>query len=253
MKKLLSIAAMTALMTTAANADLMRIEGSVGAWLTAPTGDISYGNNSFDLADAAGLSSTTNMYAWIYLKHPVPIVPNVRLEYANPSFDGTVTSIDWDGKNYANVSNTLSLTQYDAILYYNLLDNTFWTTVDLGLDVKFIEGNYKIDADVANNSASVDQDLQLIMPLAYARGRVQIPVTNIGIEVLARGMSYSGNEILDAEIKLDYTMDFVPVVQPGLELGYRYQQVKIDSSTIGVNANLNTTFSGVYGGIMVRF
>ncbi len=253
MKKLLSIAAMTALMTTSASADLMRIEGAVGIWQTDPTGNISYDSNSFDLSDAAGFESTQNMYAWIYLKHPIPIIPNLRLEYADPSFDGKVTSIDWDGENYANVNNTLSLTQYDAVLYYNILDNTLWSTIDLGLDVKFIDGNYKIDADVVNNSASVDQELQLVMPLAYARGRVQIPVTNIGIEVLARGMSYGGSEIIDAEIKIDYTMDFIPVVQPGLELGYRYQQVKLDASDIGVKANLDTTFSGIYGGIMVRF
>lgn len=253
MKKLLSIAATTALLATAVNADLMRIEGAVGMWQTDPTGDISYANNSFDLSNAAGFESTQNMYAWIYLKHPIPIVPNLRLEYADPSFDGTVTSIDWDGNNYANVNNTLSLTQYDAALYYNILDNLFWMTVDLGLDVKFIDGNYNIAADAGSGSAAVDQELQLVMPLAYARGRVQIPVTNIGVEVLARGMSYGGSEIIDAEIKLDYTMDFVPVVQPGLELGYRYQQLKLDSSDIGVDANLNTTFSGVYGGIMVRF
>jgi len=253
MKKLLSIAAMTALMTTAASADIMRIEGAVGAWNSDPSGTISYANNSFDLANAAGLNDETNMYAWIYLKHPIPIVPNLRLEYADPSFDGKVANISWDGNDYVNVNNTLSLTQYDAVLYYNLLDNTFWMTIDLGLDVKFIEGNYKIDADVLNNSASVDQDLHLVMPLAYARGRVQIPVTNIGIEVLARGMSYGGSEVIDAEIKIDYTMDFVPVVQPGLELGYRYQKVKLDASDIGADANLDTTFSGIYGGIMIRF
>ena len=252
MKKLLSIAAMTALMATSANADFLRVEGAVGAWNSSPTGDISYAKNSFNLADAAGLNDSTNMYAWIYLKHPIPIVPNLRLEYADPSFDGKVASITWNGENYANVNNTLSLTQYDAILYYNLLDNTFWMTIDLGLDVKFIEGNYKIDADISG-SAAVNQDLHLVMPLAYARGRVQIPVTNIGIEVLARGMSYGGSEVIDAEIKIDYTMDFVPVVQPGLELGYRYQKVKLDASDIGADANLDTTFSGIYGGIMIRF
>ena len=92
MNKILSIAAISALLATAANADLMRIEGAVGVWQTDPTGDISYGSNSFDLSDAAGFESTQNMYAWIYLKHPIPIVPNLRLEYADPSFDGKVTS-----------------------------------------------------------------------------------------------------------------------------------------------------------------
>ena len=254
MKKLLSIAAMTALMTTSASADLLRIEGAVGAWNSSPTGTISYSPNSFDVVDNAGLKDATNMYAWIYLKHPVPIVPNVRLEYVNPTFDGTVASIDWDGKTYASVNNTLSLTQYDAVLYYNILDNTFWTTIDLGLDVKFIDGNYQVNAStVAGNAPAVNEDFSLVMPLAYVRGRVQIPVTNIGIEVLARGMSYSDNTVVDAEIKIDYTMDFIPVVQPGLELGYRYQQVKLDGGSIGLDANFDTTFSGIYAGIMVRF
>ncbi len=254
MKKLLSIAAISALLTTAANADFLRVEGAVGAWQTSPTGTIAYNNNpSFDIADTAGLEDSTNMYAWVYLKHPVPIVPNVRLEYVNPTFDGKIASIDWDGNTYASVSNTLSMTQYDAVLYYNILDNLFWMTVDLGLDVKFIDGNYKISADALNSSAAVDQDFSMVMPLAYARGRVQIPVTNIGIEVLARGMSYSDNTVVDAEIKIDYTMDFIPVVQPGVELGYRYQQVKLDGGSLGLDANFDTTFSGIYGGIMVRF
>jgi len=253
MKKLLSIAAMTALITTTANADLMRIEGAVGVWQTSPTGTISYKQNSFDVVDNAKLQDSTNMYAWVYLKHPIPIVPNVRLEYVNPTFDGTVGSIDWDGETYASVDNTLTLTQYDAVLYYNILDNTFWTTIDLGLDIKYIDGDYSLGASAGGQTAPVNASFDLVMPLAYARGRIEIPVTNIGVEVLARGMSYSDNTVVDAEIKIDHTMDFVPVVQPGIELGYRYQQVKLDASSIGVKANFDTTFSGIYGGIMVRF
>ena len=253
MKKLLSLAAMTALMATAANADFIRVEGAVGAWQTSPTGTVSFANNSFDVVENAKLEDSTNMYAWVYLKHPVPIVPNVRLEYVNPSFDGTVANITWDGKQYAGVSNTMTLTQYDAALYYNLLDNLFWMTVDLGLDVKYIDGKYSVNADVVNNTAAVDAPFSIVMPLAYVRGRVQIPVTNIGVEVLARGISYADNTVIDAEIKLDYTMDFVPVVQPGLELGYRYQEVKLDAGSIGIDASFDTTFSGVYAGVMVRF
>jgi len=253
MKKILSIAAMTALMTTAAHADFLRVEGAVGAWNSSPTGTIEYSPNSFDIVDNAGLESSTNAYVWVYLKHPVPIVPNVRIEYVNPTFDGTIASLEWDGDTYASVSNTLTMTQYDAVLYYNILDNTLWTTIDLGLDVKYIDGNYAVSADVVNASSSVDADFSITMPLAYVRGRVQIPVTNIGVEAIVRGISYNDNTVVDAEIKLDYTMDFVPVVQPGLEIGYRYQQVKLDGGSIGLDANFDTTFSGLYGGIMVRF
>ena len=253
MKKLLSIAATSALLATAANADIVRVEGAVGAWQTDPTGTMQYNSNpEFDVVDNAGLESSQNMYAWVYLKHPIPIVPNLRLEYVDPSFDGTVATLTWNGEDYANVNNTLSLTQYDAVLYYNILDNLFWSTIDLGLDIKFIDGNYNLSAS-SPLAPAVDESFSLAMPLGYARGRVQLPVTNIGIEAIARGMSYSGNTVVDAQIKIDYTMDFIPVVQPGLELGYRYQQMTLDGGSIGLDANIDTTFSGVYGGIMVRF
>ena len=149
-------------------------------------------------------------------------------------------------------NNELSLTQYDAVMYYNILDNTFWTTIDLGLDVKFIEGNYKL-SDTSGLLPAVDEKFDLTMVLPYMRARVQIPITNIGVEAIARGISYDNNTVIDAQLKLDYTMDFVPVIQPGLEIGYRHQQITLDGGTVGASAELDTTFSGVYGGIMVRF
>ncbi len=253
MKRLFTIAATTALLATAANADVMRIEGAVGVWQTDPTGTMKYdGNTEFDLVDDAGLDTSTNTYLWVYLKHPIPILPNIRLEYVNPTFDGKVGSIEWDGNTYASVNNTLALTQYDTVLYYNILDNTFWSTIDLGLDIKYIDGSYKLK-ESSGTSPAINESFSLAVPLAYGRARVQLPVTNIGIEAIARGMSYSNNTVVDAQIKIDYTMDFIPVVQPGLELGYRYQEVKLDGGSIGLDANIDATFSGVYGGIMVRF
>lgn len=256
MKKLFSIAATTALLATAANADIMRVEGAVGVWQSDPTGTVKYGAYpEFDVVDNAGFSASTNAYAWVYLKHPVPVLPNLRLEYANPNFsDTTKLNLSYGGYDFsAGASNELTLTQYDAVLYYNILDNTFWTTIDLGLDVKFIDGNYNISGQTGSGAVTVNEDFDMVMPMAYLRGRVQLPVTNIGIEAIVRGMAYSSNNVVDAEIKIDYTMDFVPVIQPGLEIGYRHQQIKLDGGSIGIDANLDTTFSGVYGGIMVRF
>lgn len=257
MNKLLSIAALSALLATAASADLMRIEGAVGAWQTDPAGTVQYGAlPEFNIVDNAGFTETTNTYAWVYIKHPIPILPNLRLEYADPNFSDS-TKLDLSYGDYefsAGASNALSLKQYDAVLYYNILDNTFWSTIDLGLDIKFIDGNYNISGSTtASGAQSVNEDFDLVVPLAYLRARIQMPVTNIGIEAIARGMSYSGNTVVDAQIKLDYTMDFVPVVQPGLEIGYRHQQITLDGDSLGIDANLDTTFSGLYGGIMVRF
>ena len=256
MKKLLTIAAASALLATAANADIVRVEGAVGAWQSDPSGTIKYaGAEAFDVVENAGFEASTNTYAWVYIKHPLPVLPNLRLEYADPNFsDKSKLDLSYGGKTFdAGASNELSLTEYDAVLYYNILDNTFWTTIDLGLDVKYIDGNYNISGQSGGAGTTVRDDFSITMPLGYLRGRIQIPVTNIGIEAVARGVSYSSNKVVDAEIKIDYTMDFVPVVQPGLEIGYRYQQVKLDADSIGIDANLDTTFEGLYAGLMVRF
>lgn len=253
MKKLLSISIVFVFFTAVAHADLIRIEGGIGAWENSPKGTVRYtGDNEFDVVDKAGLESSTKMYGWIYFKHLLPMVPNIRFEYANPTFDGDVTKLEWRGNTYASVNNTLSLTQYDATLYYNLLDNTFWTTLDLGIDVKVIDGNYELN-ESTGFAPAVDEDFSLAMPLAYIRTRVEIPATNIGIEGIARGMAYSGNTVIDAQVKIDYTMDFIPIIQPGLEFGYRYQKMQLDSGSIGLDANIDTTFSGVYGGVIFRF
>ncbi len=256
MKKTLSIVAtMSVIYPTVASADLMRVEGAIGAWESSPSGTITYaGKNTFDVEDTAGLVSSTNIYAWINIKHPAPLLPNFRFEYADPRFDGDISKPEWNRNTYNSVENTLSLTQYDVTLFYNLLDNTFWTTLDLGLDIKIIDGNYKLDESIGLAlTPAVDAELSLVMPLGYIRTRVEIPVTNIGIEAIARGMSYGGNTILDAQIKLDYTLDFVPIIQPGLEIGYRYQQIKLDKGSIELDADIDATFSGVYGGVMFRF
>ncbi len=256
MNKLLSIAAITALLATSANADFLRVEGAVGAWQSDPSGTVQYGNAAaFDVVENAGLTKTTNAYAWVYIKHPVPVLPNLRLEYADPHFsDTTKLDLSYGGKTFsAGASNALSLKQYDAVLYYNILDNLLWTTLDLGLDVKHIAGNYNITGTAGGTTTTVDQDFSITAPLAYLRARVQFPVTNIGIEAIARGISYSSNRLVDAQIKLDYTMNFIPVVQPGLEIGYRYQQLKLDGGSIDIDANLDTKFEGLYAGVMVRF
>ena len=254
MNKFLSTAVASALMVTAANADFIRVEGGVGVWQSEPTGVIGYaGSPAFDIAEEAGLETSEGAYLWVYLKHPVPIIPNVRFEYNAPSFSGQIAQIEWNGDTYASVSNTLELTQYDAVLYYNILDNTLWSTIDIGLDIKLIEGSYALAADTVNGSSAVNEPFDLAMVLPYVRARVQIPITEIGVEAIVRGASYTSNTIIDAQIKVDYTMDFVPVIQPGIEIGYRHQQIDLDGDSIGLDANFETTFSGVYGGIMVRF
>jgi len=249
MKKLLLT--LTTLTITSLSADFIRIEGGAGAWVQEPAGSLqekSATSTSLDLVDTLGYENNTNYYAWVYFKHFIPIVPNLRVETAQSEFSGSANAdFSWDGVDYnAGVSNSLSIKQYDAILYYNILDNLLWTTLDLGLDVKYFETKTAVDgSDITSNNFAIG--------LLYARGRIQIPATGLAFEVDAKGMSYSSTDIYDVRAKIDYKFD-MPVIQPGIEIGYRHESIVVNSDEIiSLNAKTDITISGVYAGISLTF
>jgi outer membrane protein len=264
MRRILFSTVLSATLALTAQADLLRVEAGAGAFIAEPSGTLSYeddiGSVNVDATDNLGYGKESLPYVWLNVKHPIPIVPNLRLEYLDVNFKGKSKKVTWgtndDGAAVTvpdGTTSELSLTQYDAVLYYNLLDNTFWTTIDLGLDVKFIEGSYTIDANSVGSIdyPGYDESFSAAIPMGYLRGRVQIPATGLGVEGDIKYIAYSDSELMDARIKADWTMEFVPVIQPGIEVGYRVQKVNIDESDYSTKVDVD--FSGAYVGLMLRF
>ncbi len=255
MKKIITTLASLAVLTSTVSADIARLEMGVGAWQEAPSGFMSYTDTTL-LTTTTGRydskeESQTNAYVWMLIKHPIPIIPNLRLEYANVTDTGLVKGT-FDGfptPAPANTAASFDVKQYDIIPYYNLLDNTFWMTVDVGLDLKIMEADYKVSQNLAFPGYSDTKSIPL--PLVYVRGRVEIPVTNIGLEADGKYITYNGSTAYDIRAKVDYTFDFIPVVQPAVELGYRVQ--KFDLISDDEKTRMNMDFAGVYAGLMLRF
>ena len=223
----LAAAAMVCLgLSTAAKADFVRIEGAIGVMAAEPGGTIAAadGGTEFDLKDDLGLKTENDLYLWAFLKHPVPIIPNVRLEYL--------------GLNHTPDSDsTYKVEELDGILYYNLFDNLFWITADLGVDIKY----------VTTDANAMDSE-NALLGLLYGRLRLE-PLDWLGIEALLSATNYEDNKGYDARLKIDYTMTFVPVLQPAFELGYRIHKIQYK---IGDVIN-KSEYTGVYGGLMLRF
>lgn len=262
MKNLLKAATVASLLTTSAlNADFLRVEAGAGMWLADPSGDISLKDNSINLVDTLGYSTSSSTYAWILFKHFVPVIPNARLEYVALSYDGKIaTGIPaWNNSPVPDkVSNSLSLNEYDAILYYNILDNTFWTTVDFGLDVKMIDASFQIDPlTIVGQEAYAGYktpSAMIPLPLGYARARVEVPFTGLGVEAIGEYLSLGESKVMDVRAKVDYTLGITPLIQPGIELGYRMQKFDVDATNIKSSMPvLNLEFSGFYAGAMLRF
>jgi outer membrane protein len=247
MKKILTALTCTGLLAMTASADIARVEMGAGFMQQTSSSEASYTSSGSYTSDDDATS--TQPYAWAILKHPIPVVPNFRLEYASFEDTGSAQGT-FENFTVAGISDmTFNITEYDIIPYYNLLDNTGWVTIDAGLDIKIMDVSYKADAV---SSGDNEDSVSIAVPLGYLRGRVEIPATNIGLEADVKYVTYNDSTIYDARAKIDYTFDIFPVVQPAFEIGYRVHKIKIDDSTFG-DLKMDLDFSGVYAGAMLRF
>ena len=259
MKKLLTALAGFVMFAMTVSADFGRVEMGAGVWDNKPSGALTYveDNTGVNGSYTSDEKSNSSAYVWLLIKHPIPILPNLRVEYTTLKDEGKASGSFEDFKIEDIASGAIDMTQYDAVLYYNILDNLAWTTLDLGIDVKFIDTKFDASgsldladgAGFVNTSYSVSETLAL--PMIYARVRVEIPATNIGIEADGKYVTYEDSTVSDYRVKIDYTFDFVPVIQPAIEVGYRVQ--KFELSYNDDQTKLDLDFSGVYAGLMLRF
>lgn len=255
-------------LTISLTADIWHIEGGAGLWDGSSEGTIYHQGNinllgltipDQELTDTLGdHENKTAGYLYVMIKHPIPIVPNVRFEYVGVKSGGEISYLKDLGFPIGVVEQTretqLFLTQYDTILFYNLLDNTFWMTFDLGVDIKYVTTQYYVpDLDVDETSNS-------IIPMAYLRGRVEAPFAPLALESDIKYITDGESTVYDLRIKVDYTFKMDAALEPGIELGYRLQQFTVygeDSNYLGDvfsgKSDTDVTFSGVYGGITVKF
>lgn len=256
MRKVLTAVALSMILGASASADFIRVEAGGGIWNNELSGTAQYdGSTAFD-ASTLGYSDESKAYLWMFIKHPIPIVPNLRLEYAKVDYSGSATgSYVWDGNTYdAGSTSTTDLSQIDAILYYNLLDNLGWVTLDLGLDIKYIDASLKGEGTVSGGTKSYDTSEQVVLPLAYGRARFEIPMTDIGIEGEAKYIAYGDSSILDYSVKADYTLVNILPIDVGLEIGYRFEKLDLDSGDIGsLNSTLDLDIDGFFAGAVLRF
>ena len=256
MKKTLLTLTCSTILAISANADMLRIEAGGGMWQPQSSGTMSYSET--DYGEKGVYDSTEKTYSqgyfWMFIKHPIPILPNIRAEYVSIEDEGDVTGSFDDYTVPTGVAKAdFTMKQYDIIPYYNILDNTAWITLDLGLDIKFIQADYEVKGNIYIDGiidTSYSDSTSSTIPLGYLRLRVQAPF-DIGLEGDIKYITYDGSTIMDTRVKLDYTMSFVPTLQPAIEVGYRYQSYKIDSDDD--KTKMDMKFAGFYAGIMVRY
>ena len=248
MKKIVAKFLIGVSLLSISNADFIGGEVGFAGWSTKLSGDIKKGADSLDFEKDLGFGdSKANSFAWAYIDHPVPLLPNLKIQKTNwsDSGEGLITAKIFDNKTInGRVKTDLTLDQLDIIPYWRLLDN--WINFDLGLNFKLIDGNIKIDSD----SQDVDTDFKAVVPMGYAKVRFDMPFTGLSIEADVSYISYSGSSFSDIKGGLVYQLSLAPLLAIGATVGYRQENLTLDDVD-GIYGKID--IKGPYFGAFVHF
>jgi len=225
------------LYSASASADFLGVYVGGGSWNHDPSGDFNTnqtGSTNIDLKSNLGLSDESEAYVWAAFEHPIPFLPNIRLEKTSLGHTGTAGSVNFNGVT-VNGAATISLDSTDAILYYRLLDN--WVNFDLGLNLRKIDGEFAIGTESVSVSESI--------PMLYMAAQFDLPFSGFSVGADYSLVSYSGSTYDDLRLRALYEMGVV-----GFEVGLRTTTLELDNVD---NINAKIDFDGIMLGMFLHF
>lgn len=253
MKNMIKLSSAIALLATAplVSADtIFGIYAGAGIWQTEYEGEAADTDRlSVDLQDDLGFKEEDSNFFYVALEHPVPIIPNIKLQKVDISdrADGrlTVTTTIDDEIFIAgqSVSSNFDLSHTDATLYYEVLDN--WLNLDIGITGRMFDG--EIEVSSLTQSASLELDDTL--PMLYVKGQFNLPLTGAYAAGTANWISYDGNTVTDLSAALGWMSDGW-VLDFGFEVGLRTFNIELDDLS-DIDADIE--MSGAYGALTVHF
>jgi outer membrane protein len=245
MKKLTLLAALALTAAPLTHADtVLGVYAGVGSWDAGFDGRA--GDPSISLKDL-GVEDQKNRYYYIALEHPIPLIPNIKLERTNISAEQTAVISETfviDGTSFTandTVSSEFDLTHTDATLYYEVLDN--WLNLDVGITARKFDGFV-----YAKSSTEMEKvDLDLTLPMLYGKFQFDLPFSGLSAGVDVKYVKYSGDKLTDYTAKVSYLFD--SVLDLGIEAGYRKMSLTVDEDDLQARVEL----TGPYAALIAHF
>ncbi|UTA49273.1 TIGR04219 family outer membrane beta-barrel protein [Simiduia sp. 21SJ11W-1] len=229
-KKPLAALVALSLTSSVALADALGLHIGAGHWQNEPEGtlyDISLNDLNYKQSD--------NRFFYAAFEHPVPLLPNIRVQYNELSHKGSGAA------NNIPLSSRTDVSYTDAIGYYELLDN--WISLDLGIGLRRYEG----DSTVATGDTTLYKDnVDSYLPTIYGDANFDLPFTGFSVGGRFQGGSYDDTEFTEYSARVSYMIDSIPSV--GAELGYKKQNL---SRVKGLD--LDAEYTGPYIAIKGHF
>ncbi|MDC8455714.1 MULTISPECIES: TIGR04219 family outer membrane beta-barrel protein [Marinobacter] len=219
-KLILAIGGSLVIAAPVATADVVGVGANVSYWDSDLSGEAGKNNKVVDVENDLDLESDTNANLNAYFEHPVPVLPNVRLNYTRIEQSGrgelsTEFDLIQDG---AEVDSDLDLSQFDVTLYYEVLDN--WANLDLGVTARNLDGELIVRERTTNGQVS-KTEVDGVIPMGYLAARFDLPFTGVSVGGEANLISFDGDSIYDYNAYGQYELSL-------LQLRAGYRQISID-------------------------
>lgn len=201
----------------AASANVVGLGASIGYWDSDLSGRAVNQGSAVDVENDLNLSNSGRTDFSAYLEHPIPLLPNVRVNYLAIDQSGRGTlSASYDGIGAgAPVNSELKLKQLDLTLYYKLLDN--WVNLDLGLTVRDMDG----DLRVAGDGQVSQTEIEATIPMLYAAARFDLPLSGVSVGATGNALAFDGDSVYDFNVYGQYSFS-------GAYLRAGYRQLTVD-------------------------
>jgi outer membrane protein len=232
----------------AAVADVVGLYLGGGSWQASPQGNI--GRTDIDLESTLNLDEENNQFVFVAFEHPVPLLPNIRVQHSEMEWTGNAlvtAGTDLNGSPFVSdqqVDVSLDLTHTDATFYYEIFDNV--VDLDLGITARAFEG----EASLVGASQQETIDLDAIGPLLYGQVGVDFPLTGLSAHMTANWIDVDEFRLIDWAAQLTYEFDLFPAVDTGIILGYRSMLIELDDLD---DLQSDATFEGYYLAFQLHF
>jgi outer membrane protein len=199
-------------------------------------------------------ANKTKSSYYIALEHPLPLIPNIKLQRTAMDTRGDVvvdSSFTFGGELFT-ANNTavtdVKLTSTDTILYYELFDNDL-ISFDFGINAKYLDGElFVIDKDDPTRTGR--EEFSGVVPMAYSRLAFGLPTTGFGVYIEGSFLSFDAQTLSDYQAAFTYSLMENLAIDLTFQLGYR--AVKVDLQDLdGIYSNLE--FKGAFAGLEVHF
>ena len=229
------------IVTLGAQADTIGFELGGGYWDASFSGDVI---TDVSIDSELGIDSSSATYFYAHLEHPIPFFPNLRVAHTNidESARGVLTgSFNFEGSSFTSgqsIASSVDLSHTDVTLYYELID--LGMDLDLGVTARYIEGEVSLD--------SVSESAEIILPMLYLRGKLNLPFTGTYVGGQINATSYSGDSVMDADVKVGWQTENFIFPEFGVEAGYRSFSIDADESVLidleadGIFVNMTAHF-----------